>query len=523
MKYLIYARRSSEDKSKQIQSIPDQLTWAHQIALEKSLEVIGEFTDSKTATKPGREGFNDMMMKIAESAEPLGLICWKMDRLARNPVDEGTIKYAFMQGKIKNIMAKDREFREGENQILMGVEFGAATQYSIELGRNVRRGMRSKVEKGWRPGVAVLGYINDPFGLKGEKKIFRDKERWNDIRKLWDLALTGIYSIPQILKKANELGIHSRKGMKLSQSTLHKILRNPFYAGLMNWKGEVKQGLQDPMITLEEFERVQTILDSRNKHRERKHLHTYNGLIKCAECGGMITAEPPKIKINKKDGKAHIYHYLRCSKRKTGIKCSQKYIQVKDLESQINKLLLNIEIPEAIQGWVFKQIRKEHDENIKNLSHRRGHLQTQINENEALIETLTRKLLKGVIDDETYKTNKSEFEMQRHLLKEEITKYDNKKDNWLERAEKDFKFACNAHNAFVKASFDEKRRIFNDFGSNFLLKDKQLLLEAKFPFELIKVGVEKTKTVLLKFEPIKNSIGITKTPLEEALSSIWSG
>ncbi len=69
----------------------------------------------------------------------------------------------------------------------------------------------------------------------------------------------------------------------------------------------------------------------------------------------------------------------------------------------------------------------------------------------------------------------------------------------------------------------DKRRIFSEFGSNFSLKDQELLLEAKFPFELIKEGVKKTRIILAAFEPAGRGIDITKNPLEEALSSIWSG
>ncbi|MDK2956239.1 MAG: site-specific recombinase [Desulfovibrionales bacterium] len=191
MRYFIYARRSSEDKSKQIQSIPNQLEWAERMRDEHGLEIIDTFTDTKTGTKPGREAFNAMVEAIEASPEPVGILCWKVNRLARNPIDEGIIKYAFMRGKIKHIFGSDRQFKEGESQILMGVEFGSATQYSIDLSHDVKRGMARKLEQGWMPGWAPLGYLNDPHGLKGTKRIYRDKKSWDKLRRLWDFLLTG--------------------------------------------------------------------------------------------------------------------------------------------------------------------------------------------------------------------------------------------------------------------------------------------------------------------------------------------
>jgi len=320
MRYFIYARRSSEDKTKQIQSIPNQLEWAERKRVERGLDVIDTFTDTKTGTKPGREAFNAMVEAIEASPEPVGILCWKVNRLARNPIDEGVIKYAFIRGKIKHILASNQEFREGENQIIMGVEFGSATQYSIDLSHDIKRGMNRKVEQGWRPGVATLGYRNDPDGLKGDKRIFRNPATWDKVRRLWDLLLTEEYTVPELKWIANEeLGLRTRYGAKLALSTVYDLFRNPFYAGFFNWRGRRVPGKHEPMVTVAEFERAEQIING-GKPLKRKHLPPWNGLIRCGECGCMITTEPPKVKIQQ-NGKRHVYHYLRCTKKNNEVRC----------------------------------------------------------------------------------------------------------------------------------------------------------------------------------------------------------
>jgi site-specific DNA recombinase len=523
MKYFIYCRKSSEDKKKQIQSIPDQLAWASEVAKTRELEIIETFTDSKTGTKPGREGFNAMIEAILNQGEPVGIVCWKMDRLARNPIDEGAIKYAFIQGKIKHILAKDREFREGENQILMGVEFGAATQYSIELSRNVKRGMKSKVEKGWKPGLAPLGYLNDPVGLKGEKKIYPDPERFEQVKNMWKMLLSGAHTVPQILNIANEKwSFRDKRGTKLSRSTLYDIFNNQFYTGMFRWDG-LHQGNHEPMVTLEEFDQAQAILGAKGKPRLQTHEHNYTGIIRCAECGYMITAEPPKIRRNKTNGKVRTYHYMRCSKRNPNHKCSQKCIQVKDLEDQVNDLLDSIEISPAYEEWVFRQLRDDNKKETAKLIGERSQLQKQFNDNEAMIENLTDKLLKKVVSDVDYKIHLKRFEERREHLRKEMQNYDERKDNWLDEVEKAFELARDARKLFVKGGRDEKRKALIEIGSNLLLKNQVVLVEAKIPYISIRDAVEKERPILRRFEPANQGLDKLKKASLEKLIPIWSG
>lgn len=525
MKYIIYARRSSEDKSKQIQSIPSQIEWATTLAKSRKIEVIKNFSDVKSGKAPYvREGFKEMMEFVHQSKASLGILCWKIDRLARNPIDEGALKYAFMQGKIKHILASDREFREGENQILMGVEFGAATQYSINLSKDVRRGMKDKVNKGWKPGTANLGYRNDYFGMKGDKKIFRDEERWLKVQALWRLLLTGAHTVTTVVNVANdELQLRTQKGRKLSTSTAYRVFTNIFYAGCFEWNGELKQGSHEPMITLEEFDKVQEILGKNGKPRKSKHEHIYTGCIRCKECGCMITAEPPKKKVNPKTGKVHTYNYLRCSKKRKDMKCSQKYILVGNLEQQIVNVLQAVKISPFFYEWAIKELQKQNKDEMKQFAQKRGYLLRDIEDNEGMIETLTEKLLKGIIDDETYKKSKQNFTEQRIHLQSLLKKYDAQKDQWLQMLEQDFDFASNAYESFQSGGVNKKREILHELGSNFFLEDQKLLIEVDPLYQRIVQVNQEENAIKARLELVKPRIEITKNALSDACNLIWSG
>ena len=129
--------------------------------------------------------------------EAAGIICWKLDRLARNPVDGGSIIWAIKQHGIKVMTPAQSYAREDDNIILMYIEFGMAQKYVDDLSKNVKRGLKTKIENGWYPGVAPAGYLNHTDKLTGENTLIKDPERFPLIRRMWDLMLTGLYTPPQ--------------------------------------------------------------------------------------------------------------------------------------------------------------------------------------------------------------------------------------------------------------------------------------------------------------------------------------
>ena len=94
-KYFLYARKSTEDEERQVMSIEAQLAELADFAKRENLEISERFIESKSAKKPGREIFNEMIQKIYGSKEPVGILAWHPDRLARNSVDGGQVIYLF--------------------------------------------------------------------------------------------------------------------------------------------------------------------------------------------------------------------------------------------------------------------------------------------------------------------------------------------------------------------------------------------------------------------------------------------
>ena len=102
MKYLLYARKSSDSEDRQVLSIESQLQELKNYANKQGLEVIKVFTETKTAKEPGRQIFNQMLLEL-EQGRAEGIIAWHPDRLARNSVDGGKVIHLIDQKIITDL------------------------------------------------------------------------------------------------------------------------------------------------------------------------------------------------------------------------------------------------------------------------------------------------------------------------------------------------------------------------------------------------------------------------------------
>lgn len=478
MKYIAYIRKSTEGHHRQIQSIPKQYHWVKREAERRGITISLFFEDSKSGHKLGRKGFENMIQEIENSKVPVGIITWKISRLSRNPIDEGIIKYAFMRGKIKHIISRDREYREGESQIIMGVDFGQATQYSINLSKDVKEGLNKKIEKGYMPNRAPYGYLNDSRGEKGKRKIRVDPVYFKPIQRFLKEYITGIYSVPELQKiMTNEWGVKSKNGKPFALGTLYKLLQNRFYCGEFVYNGKIRQGKHKPMISIAEYEKIQSLLGKTQKTTINKYDNHFSGCISCGVCNSTITGYG-KVKKTKKNGD-RVYHYLKCTRSKK-IACDEKNISRKHIDQQFIELIESIQLSKEIITYLVAAFHKKNKEEKKDIAYQKKKLQQRHNELESELETLAKKLTKGIIKDDLFVKLNANIEKEQSLLRKEIYNLDNECN--FEKIDNFFSFLEKAKEKFAEGTYLEKKAVLQTIGANFSLKGGKLFVDLHKPF-----------------------------------------
>ena len=81
MKYILYARKSTEEDDRQILSIEAQVFELKEFAAKEKLEIVASFQEAKTAKEPGRIKFAETLSFI-EQGKAEGILSWNPDRLA---------------------------------------------------------------------------------------------------------------------------------------------------------------------------------------------------------------------------------------------------------------------------------------------------------------------------------------------------------------------------------------------------------------------------------------------------------
>ncbi len=326
LRYVIYVRKSTDERGKQTRSLSDQLAACEELAKKLELKVVKKIQEAESAKEPGiRREFRKMLEDI-KSGKYDGIIAWHPDRLARNMKEGGEIIDLIDREIIKDLKFVSFTFESNTTgKMLLGIAFVLSKQYSDKLGDDVRRGMMRSIKEGRWLHKPKLGYYKDV-----NQFLRPDGYNFQLIKQAWFMRLDGatlekvaVFLNENELTKAEGVGNKKHKPVKVDKRKLFEMFRDPFYAGVMEY-GDQRVDLTSvydfvPVVSVEDFLKLNKVKDLQKvfavRMRGRRGAkpaksELLRGKVLCAYCGKPMTTSVTVKKLS--NGGERRYFYYRC-------------------------------------------------------------------------------------------------------------------------------------------------------------------------------------------------------------------
>ena len=532
LRYAIYTRKSTEEEERQVMSLTSQRD--NIIKQFHGLNIVKEFSESKSAAKPNNRPKFQEMLDLLNAGEIDGVIAWHPDRLSRNPIDAGMISWLTTTGVIKDLkFASGFTFEDTpESMMMLQITQAQAQHYSAKLSKDVKRGNETKRTIGGLTGLAPTGYLNQRTSMvgRGEAIVIKDPERFDLVRRAFDLFLTGEYSVQAIHEiMTNEWGYltvkrHKIGGTPISKANLYKMFNNVRYAGLIPdpYDPEHFYNASFPaMISKDEYDKVQILLGRKGLPRlaSRKQF-ALRGFIRCGVCGGMITAET-KTKHIKSTGQTKSYTYYHCTGRKVG-GCNQHGANVRedDLYAQLLSLLDTYEIDPQMWTWTMDALREFAQKETEQRDIIQASQNGAITNTQGQLDRLLDMATRGLINDDDFKAKSDSLKASLKRLHEEQGDTAHRVKSFYETATNTFEKLADASNKFLNGDLADKKDILLAIGQNPLLIDRKLVFAS---YKWLVPVAESAKMIRTELEKVRTEPQQTQKASEEALRLKWCG
>src|SRR3989344_3658012 len=486
LKYVLYARKSTDDPGRQPKSIEDQIDECMELANRSGLHIIGEpLIETKSAKKPNKRPVFTQMLKDLKNGVYDGILSWNPDRLARNMREGGEIIDMIDEEQIKDLKFVTHHFSKDANgKMLLGLAFVLSKQYSDNLSQNVKRGVGRRFLEGKSP-APKHGYFRDVDG-----KYKSDGKNFELICDAWNMKTENI-SHEDIANYMNNKG-YGRKTKTgriiiMTKQILSEIFKDPFYYGILVQTND-SVDLRDlydfePAITEEIYIQVQELSNRRTKPYKTKW-HTFlplKTMIICALCGHNMYPGASK-------GNSRRYLFYRCDNKYC--KRKKKSMRGKVIFSFIyNFLEKGLNFTEAEYEKYLNDVTKTSDE-------KRKKIRIEIFSREGRLKAVNRELkdiglglLRKNINPTVRKANEerlAELEAKGESLESDIKKYRNQltdpKQDYLS-IEEFLNLSNNASTIVKSANEIVKDQICRYIFLNLTVDEKKVLsYQAKEPF-----------------------------------------
>ena len=421
----IYARVSSsgqlgrgDDEDGDGYSIPAQVKACEREAEARGATVIKAYIERAESARSDDRPVLQQMMRELPTLGVRYLIVHKVDRLARNRLDDATLYERFVGMNITLVSASENIDETPAGRLMHGMLATFAEYYSNNLATEIKKGLRQKHENGGTPFRPPIGYLSKRtlIGNQDIRTVVVDPERAPFIQEAFDLYATGNWTTKTLAAHLKQRGLRSRETPKvparpLSASRVQEMLRNLYYVGIVIYRGHRATGRHETLIDRDTFDRVQALLSARSVAGDRphKHQHYLRGTLYCAECGG-------RLLYGKYRGNGGQYEYFCCIGRLTrrqGGRCQTRHYPVSQVEDAIAEHYRTVHVTKRVRDAIWSDVRRDASERtaivVKDIERHHRKIKT-LEENQTRLVQLS---YQGLVSNEVLASEQQRLEVEK--------------------------------------------------------------------------------------------------------------
>lgn len=392
---VIYIRVSSEEQVENF-SLGTQEEICRREAKHRGFEVVEVFREEGKSAKTiiGRPELLKMLEFCRKNKKTVrAIFVYRLDRLSRQTSDYLSIRKRLFDVNIAIISASEPTGNSPTEKLLETVLASFAQHDNDVRSERTKNGMRARFLSGLVTNHVPVGYINQ------SGHALKDPSTFDNIKKAWDLMATGTKSLKEIEKILHSWGVKTR------HSSVQRMFRNKFYMGILTSESypETVKGQHIPMVTEEQFYKVQSILDGRNRQNPLMPKNTRDNtdfplrrILRCSKCGTPFTGAWSK---------RHRYAYYFCRNR-----CGTPSVPVGDVEKEMMLFLRKTSPSEEGRKLYISQLLKIYHSKALKLRKIKANSDEEIDKLHTLRKVLIEKNLSGVYSDEIFKEQNAVIE-----------------------------------------------------------------------------------------------------------------
>lgn len=341
----IYTRKSTEEGLEQdFNSLDAQREAAE--AYIKSQKHLGWTLLSTRYDDGGYSGGNlerpalNRLLADVEARRIDCIVVYKVDRLSRSLLDFAKLIDRFDQRSV-SFVSVTQQFNTTNSlgRLTLNVLLSFAQFEREIISERTRDKMSAARRKGkWIGGTLVLGYDVDPAG--GRLTINKDEAaRVREIFEIYRSRRSLLKVVEELLRKRWTTKVwRSRRGKvhsgnPFTKASLRRLLTNPIYAGLVEYRGVIYAGEHEAILGREIWEDVNLELRSRDRGRERPYQRQsgmLTGILECAPC-----QKPMMPTYTMKGNRRYRYYVCRVARHESWQACPTKSVAATLIEDSV--------------------------------------------------------------------------------------------------------------------------------------------------------------------------------------------